>query len=198
MTITASLVKDLRERTGAGMMECKKALAEANGDIEKAIDNLRKQGVLRAASKAGREAREGLVTSYIHPGDQLGVLIEVSCETDFVARTDDFRDLVKSLAMQIAATNATTVSREQVDPALVAKERDVLLEQARSSGKPEAILQKMVDGRLDKFYEDVVLLEQPYIKDPDRKVKDLVDQMIAKIGENIVVRRFVKFRIGEK
>ncbi len=198
MTITASLVKDLRERTGAGMMECKKALAEANGDIEKAIDNLRKQGVLRAASKAGREAREGLVTSYIHPGDQLGVLIEVSCETDFVARTDDFRDLVKSLAMQIAATNATTVSREQVDPALVAKERDVLLEQARSSGKPEVILQKMVDGRLDKFYEDVVLLEQPYIKDPDRKVKDLVDQMIAKIGENIVVRRFVKFRIGEK
>lgn len=198
MTITASLVKDLRERTGAGMMECKKALAEANGDIEKAIDNLRKQGVLRAASKAGREAREGLVTSYIHPGDQLGVLIEVSCETDFVARTDDFRDLVRSLAMQIAATNATTVSREQVDPALVAKERDVLLEQARSSGKPEAILQKMVDGRLDKFYEDVVLLEQPYIKDPDRKVKDLVDQMIAKIGENIVVRRFVKFRIGEK
>ncbi|MEK7348311.1 MAG: translation elongation factor Ts [Candidatus Eisenbacteria bacterium] len=197
MTITASLVKDLRERTGAGMMECKKALAEANGDIEKAIDNLRKQGVLRAASKAGREARQGLVTSYIHPGDQLGVLIEVSCETDFVARTDEFRDLVKSLAMQIAATNATTVSREQVDPALVAKERDVLLEQARGSGKPEAILQKMVDGRLDKFFEDVVLLEQPYIKDPDRKVKDLIDQMIAKIGENIVVRRFVKFRIGE-
>lgn len=198
MTITASLVKDLRERTGAGMMECKKALSEANGDIEKAIDNLRKQGVLRAASKAGREARQGLVHSYIHPGDQLGVLIEVSCETDFVARTDDFRDLVKSLAMQIAATNATTVSREQVDPALVEKEREVLLEQARGSGKPEAILLKMVEGRLDKFYEDVVLLEQPYIKDPDRKVKDLIDQMIAKIGENIVVRRFVKFRIGEK
>jgi elongation factor Ts len=197
MTITASLVKDLRERTGAGMMECKKALAEANGDIEKAIDNLRKQGVLRAASKAGREARQGLVSSYVHPGDQLGVLIEVSCETDFVARTDEFRDLVRSLAMQVAATNATTVSREHVDPAVVAKEREVLLEQARGSGKPEAILQKMVDGRLDKFYEDVVLLEQPYIKDPDRKVKDLLDQMIAKIGENIVVRRFVKFRIGE-
>ena len=197
MTITASLVKDLRERTGAGMMECKKALAEANGDIEKAIDNLRKQGVLKAASKAGREARQGLVHSYIHPGDQLGVLIEVNCETDFVARTDDFKDLVKSLAMQIAATGASSVSREQVDPALVAKEREVLLEQARTSGKPEAILQKMVDGRLDKFYEDVVLLEQPYIKDPDRKVKDLIDQMIAKIGENIVVRRFTKFRIGE-
>ena len=197
MTITASLVKDLRERTGAGMMECKKALAEANGDIEKAIDNLRKQGVLRAASKAGREARQGVVYAYIHPGDQLGVLLEVNCETDFVARTDDFKDLVKSLAMQIAATTATAVSREDVDPALVAKERDVLLEQARTSGKPEAILQKMVDGRLDKFYEEIVLLEQPFIKDPDRKVKDLLDQMIAKIGENIVVRRFSKFRIGE-
>ena len=197
MTITASLVKDLRERTGAGMMECKKALAEANGDIEKAIDNLRKQGVLRAASKAGREARQGLVHAYIHPGDQLGVLLEVNCETDFVARTDDFKDLVRSLAMQIAASNATAVKREDVDPALVAKEREVLLEQARGSGKPEAILAKMVEGRIDKFYEEIVLLEQPFIKDPDRKVKDLLDQMIAKIGENIVVRRFQKFRIGE-
>jgi elongation factor Ts len=197
MTITATLVKDLRERTGAGMMECKKALAEANGDIEKAIENLRKQGVLRAASKAGREARQGLVYSYIHPGDQLGVLLEVNCETDFVARTDDFRDLVKGLAMQIAATNAQTVRREDVDPALVAKEREVLLEQSRASGKPQNILEKMVEGRLEKFYEEIVLLEQPFIKDPDRKVKDLLDQAIAKIGENIVVRRFAKFRIGE-
>jgi len=197
MTITATLVKDLRERTGAGMMECKKALAEANGDIEKAIENLRKQGVLRAASKAGREARQGLVYSYIHPGDQLGVLLEVNCETDFVARTDDFRDLVKGLAMQIAATNAQTVRREDVDPALVAKEREVLLEQSRASGKPQNILDKMVEGRLEKFYEEIVLLEQPFIKDPDRKVKDLLDQAIAKIGENIVVRRFAKFRIGE-
>jgi elongation factor Ts len=197
MTITASLVKDLRERTGAGMMECKKALAEANGDIEKAIDNLRKQGVLRAASKAGREVRQGVVYSYIHPGDQLGVLLEVNCETDFVARTDDFRDLVKGLAMQIAATNAQAVRREDVDPALAAKERDVLLEQSRASGKPENILQKMVEGRMEKFYEEIVLLEQPFIKDPDRKVKDLLDQAIAKIGENIVVRRFAKFRIGE-
>lgn len=197
MTITASLVKDLRERTGAGMMECKKALAEANGDIDKAIDNLRKQGVLRAASKAGREARQGLIQSYIHPGDQLGVLLEVSCETDFVARTDDFKNLVRSIAMQIAATNAMAVRREDVDPELVHREREVLLEQARSSGKPEAILQRMVEGRLDKFYEEIVLMEQPYIKDPDRKVKDLLDQAIAKVGENIVVRRFAKFRIGE-
>ncbi|HSQ59701.1 MAG TPA: translation elongation factor Ts, partial [Acidobacteriota bacterium] len=180
-----------------GMMECKKALAEANGDIEKAIDNLRKQGVLRAASKAGREARQGVVYSYIHPGDQLGVLLEVNCETDFVARTDDFRDLVKGLAMQIAATNAQAVRREDVDASLVAKERDVLLEQSRASGKPEAILQKMVEGRMEKFFEEIVLLEQPFIRDPDRKVKDLLDQAIAKIGENIVVRRFAKFRIGE-
>jgi len=197
MTITASLVKDLRERTGAGMMECKKALSEAEGDIEKAIDHLRKQGVLRAASRAGREVRQGVIHSYIHPGDQLGVLIEVNCETDFVARTDEFRDLVRGLAMQIAATNAQTVRREDVDPALVAKEREVLLEQSRASGKPENILEKMVEGRLEKYYEDIVLLEQPYIKDPDRKVKDLLDQAIAKIGENIVVRRFMKFRIGE-
>ncbi|HEU4333516.1 MAG TPA: translation elongation factor Ts [Candidatus Eisenbacteria bacterium] len=197
MTITASLVKDLRERTGAGMMECKKALAEANGDIEKAIENLRKQGVLRAASKAGREARQGVVYSYIHPGDQLGVLLEVNCETDFVARTDDFRDLVKGLAMQIAATNAQAVRREDVDATLVAKEREVLLEQSRASGKPENILQKMVEGRMEKFYEEIVLMEQPFIRDPDRKVKDLLDQAIAKIGENIVVRRFAKFRIGE-
>ncbi|HET7904842.1 MAG TPA: translation elongation factor Ts [Candidatus Eisenbacteria bacterium] len=197
MTITASLVKDLRERTGAGMMECKKALAEANGDIEKAIENLRKQGVLRAASKAGREARQGVVYSYIHPGDQLGVLLEVNCETDFVARTDDFRELVKGLAMQIAATNAQAVRREDVDATLVAKEREVLLEQSRASGKPENILQKMVEGRMEKFYEEIVLMEQPFIRDPDRKVKDLLDQAIAKIGENIVVRRFAKFRIGE-
>jgi elongation factor Ts len=197
MTITASLVKDLRERTGAGMMECKKALAEANGDIEKAIENLRKQGVLRAASKAGREARQGVVYSYIHPGDQLGVLLEVNCETDFVARTDDFRELVKGLAMQIAATNAQAVRREDVDETLVAKEREVLLEQSRASGKPENILQKMVEGRMEKFYEEIVLMEQPFIRDPDRKVKDLLDQAIAKIGENIVVRRFAKFRIGE-
>ncbi|HEY6573195.1 MAG TPA: translation elongation factor Ts [Candidatus Eisenbacteria bacterium] len=197
MTITASLVKDLRERTGAGMMECKKALAEANGDIEKAIENLRKQGVLRAASKAGREARQGVVYSYIHPGDQLGVLLEVNCETDFVARTDDFRDLVKGLAMQIAATNAQAVRREDVDETLVAKEREVLLEQSRASGKPENILQKMVEGRMEKFYEEIVLMEQPFIRDPDRKVKDLLDQAISKIGENIVVRRFAKFRIGE-
>jgi len=197
MTITASLVKELRERTGAGMMECKKALAETSGNLDQAIDVLRKSGMARASAKAGREARQGLIHAYIHPGDQLGVLIEVSCETDFVARTDDFRELVRNLAMQVAATGAQAVDRASVDPALIERERAILMEQARGSGKPEAILDKIVAGKIDKLYEDIVLLEQPYIRDPDRKVKDLVDQAIAKLGENIVVRRFTKFRIGE-
>ena len=197
MTITASHVKDLRERTGAGMMECKKALAEANGDIEKAIEVLRKSGMARASAKAGREARQGVVHAYIHPGDQLGVLIEVDCETDFVARTDDFKGLVRNLAMQVAATNAQAVDRVSLDPAFVAGERAILVEQAKATGKPEAVVQKIVDGKIEKMYEEVVLLEQPTIRDPDRKVKELLDQAIAKLGENIVVRRFAKFKIGE-
>jgi elongation factor Ts len=197
MTITASLVKDLRERTGVGMMECKKALAEANGDIDKAIEVLRKQGLSRASEKSGRAAKQGLVYSYIHPGAQLGVLLELDCETDFVARTDDFRELAKSLAMQIAATGARAVDRESVNPETIEREREILLEQARASGKPEAILPKIVDGKIDKYYEEICLMEQPTIRDPDRKVKDLVDQAVAKLGENIVVRRFAKFRIGE-
>lgn len=197
MTITASLVKELRERTGAGMMECKKALAETQGNLDQAVDVLRKQGMARASSKAGREARQGLVHAYIHPGDQLGVLIEVSCETDFVARTDDFKELVRNLAMQVAATNAQAVDRAGVDAAMIERERAILMDQARQTGKPEAILAKIVDGKIDKFYEEVTLLEQPYIRDPDRKVKELIDQAIAKLGENIVVRRFAKFRIGD-
>ena len=197
MTITASLVKDLRERTGAGMMECKKALGEANGNINQAIDVLRKQGMSRASSKAGREVRQGLVHAYIHPGDQLGVLIEVDCETDFVARTDEFRDLVRNLAMQAAATNAQAVDRGGLDGSVIERERAILMEQAKTSGKPEAILAKIVDGKIEKYYEEICLLEQPYIRDSERKVKDLVDQMIAKLGENIIVRRFTKFRIGD-
>jgi elongation factor Ts len=197
MTITASLVKELRDRTGAGMMECKKALAEAKGNIEGAIDVLRKSGMAQASSKAGREAREGIIHAYIHPGDQVGVLIEVDCETDFVARTDDFRSLVRNLAMQAAATNAVAVDRASVDPALIERERAILMDQARASGKPDAILQKIVDGKIEKFLEEICLLEQPYIRDPDRKVKELIDQAIAKLGENIVVRRFAKYRIGD-
>ena len=197
MTITASLVKDLRERTGAGMMECKKALAETNGNIEQAIEVLRKHGLSRASTKAGRVAKQGMIYSYIHPGDQLGGLLERYCETDFVARTDDYRELAKNLAMQIAATGAQAVDRTGVDPDLVERERAILMEQARATGKPDAILQKIVDGKIEKYYEEICLLEQPFIRDPDRKVKDLVDQTIAKLGENIVVRRFAKFRIGE-
>jgi len=197
MTITASLVKDLRERTGAGMMECKKALAEANGDLDKAIEVLRKSGMARASAKAGREARQGTVYAYIHPGDQLGVLIEVNCETDFVARTDDFKHLVKSLAMQVAATNAQSVDRDALDPAFIAGERAILMEQAKATGKPDAVIQKIVDGKIEKMYEEVVLLEQPSIRDQETKVKELLDQAIAKLGENIVVRRFAKFKIGE-
>jgi len=197
MTITASLVKELRERTGAGMMECKKALAEASGNIDQAIDILRKRGMARASAKAGREASEGVIHAYIHPGDQLGVLIEVDCETDFVARTDDFRGLVRNLAMQAAATNAQAVDRASVDPKSVERERAILMEQAKASGKPEAIVQKIVDGKIEKLYEEICLLEQPYIRDPDRKVKEMIDQAISKLGENIVVRRFAKFRIGE-
>jgi len=197
MTITASLVKDLRERTGAGMMECKKALAETNGNVEQAIEVLRKRGLSRASTKAGRSAKQGLVYAYIHPGDQVGVLLELECETDFVARTDEFRDLAKNFAMQVAAAGAQAVDRAGVDPGLIERERAILLEQARATGKPEAILQKIVEGKIEKYYEEICLLEQSYIRDPDRKVKDLLDQAIAKLGENIVVRRFAKFRVGE-
>jgi elongation factor Ts len=171
------------------MMECKKALAEAKGDIEAAIEVLRKQGMSRASSKAGRAAKQGLVYAYIHPGDQVGVLLELDCETDFVARTDDFRDLAKNLAMQVAATGAVAVDRSAVDPAMVERERSILMEQARATGKPEAILAKIVDGKIEKLYEEICLMEQSYIRDPDRGVKDLVAQAIAKLGENIVVRR---------
>jgi len=190
-------VKDLRERTGVGMMECKKALAESNGDIEKAIEVLRKQGLSRASEKSGRAAKQGIIYSYIHPGDQLGVLMELDCETDFVARTEDFRALAKDLAMQVAATGAQAVDRASLDPAVIERERAILMDQARATGKPEAILSKIVEGKIDKYYEEICLLEQPTIRDPDRKVKDLVDQAVSKLGENIVLRRFAKFRIGE-
>src|SRR5205814_10086736 len=160
MTITASLVKDLRERTGVGMMECKKALAESNGDIERAIEVLRKQGLSRASEKSGRAAKQGIIYSYIHPGDQLGVLLELDCETDFVARTDDFRELAKHLAMQVSATGARAVNRAAIDPAVIERERAILTDQARSTGKPEAIRTKIVDGKYDMYYEEICLIEQ--------------------------------------
>lgn len=197
MAITAAMVKDLREKTGAGMMNCKKALTEANGDMDKAIDILREKGLASAAKKAGRIAAEGVVTSYIHAGGRIGVLVEVNCETDFVASTPEFQDFARDIAMQIAATNPTCVGREDVDQAAVEHERQVLREQALNEGKPEKIVERMVEGRLEKYYKEVCLLEQPYIKDPDVSISDLVKAKIAKIGENINIRRFVRYQLGE-
>ena len=195
--ISAKMVKDLRERTGAGMMDCKKALTESGGDFDKAIQYLREQGVSSAAKKAGRTTSEGIIYSYIHPGDKLGVLVEINCETDFVARTDDFRIFAKDIAMQVAAADPRVVGREELAAEVIAAEREIYLNQTKLEGKPEKILDKIVDGRLEKFYSEACLLEQPFVKDTDRTVKDLVTAAIARIGENIKIRRFVRFRLGE-
>jgi len=195
--IAASTVKELRERSGAGFMDCKKALQEVGGDLEKAIEHLRKSGAAKAQKKAGRSTKEGSIVQYIHPGGQLGVLIEVNCETDFVARTEGFEQFTKDVAMHIAAAAPLVVSREELDSSIVEKERAFLVEQAKASGKPENIIDKMVDGRIEKFYAENVLLEQPFVKDPDKTVKDLLTEVIATIGENISVARFVRFQLGE-
>ncbi len=197
MGITASDVKTLREKTGAGMMDCKKALTEANGDMEKAIELLREKGLAAAVKKSGRIAAEGIVDSYIHLGGKIGVLLEVNCETDFVAKTDEFRALVKDIAMQIAAANPKYLRKEDVDTAELEKEREILRAQALNEGKPEKIVDKMVEGRIQKYYKEVCLLEQPFVKDPDKSVQDLVTEKIATIGENISVRRFVRYEMGE-
>lgn len=196
MTITASQVQDLRQRTGVGMMECKRALEEASGDLEKAIDLLRSRGQAKAAKAAGRATREGRVDAYIHLGGKIGVLIEVDCETDFVAKTDDFRDLARSLAMQVAATNPLAVDREGLAPELVEREKEIYRQQVRETGKPEEILDKIASGKLEKWYQDVCLLDQAYIKDPDRKVSDVVTEAVQRLGENIVVRRFTRYEVG--
>ena len=195
--IAASLVKELRERSGAGFMDCKNALNETNGNIEKAIEFLRKSGAAKAQKKAGRSTKEGAVVQYIHPGGQLGVLVEVNCETDFVARTDGFRDFTKDLAMHIAAASPIVVSREEMDQTIIEKERNFLLEQAKESGKPENIIEKMVDGRIEKFYAENVLLEQPFVKDPEKTIKDLMTEVVATVGENISIARFSRFQLGE-
>lgn len=195
--ITAAMVKELREKTGAGMMDCKKALAATDGNAEKAVDYLREKGLASAAKKAGRVAAEGVVTSYIHAGGRIGVLVEVNCETDFVAGTPEFQEFAKEIAMQIAAANPVCVRREEVDTKEIDHERQVLREQALNEGKPEKIVEKMVEGRLEKYYKEVCLLEQPYIKDPDKSINDLVTEKIAKIGENISIRRFVRYQLGE-
>jgi len=195
--VSAKTVKELRERTGAGMMDCKKALVETGGDIEKAIDYLREKGLAAAAKKAGRVAAQGLVESYIHGGGRIGVLIEVNCETDFVAKTEQFKTLARDLAMQVAAAKPEYVSREQVPPEVIEHEKSILRAQALNEGKPEKIVDKMVEGRLEKFYKETCLLEQPFIKNPDVIVGDVIKEVIATLGENIVVNRFARFEIGE-
>ncbi len=195
--VTAAMVKELRERTGAGMMDCKKALVETNGDIEKAIDELRTKGLAKAAKKAGRVASEGLVISYIHGGGRIGVLVEVNCETDFVAKTDEFKQLAYDIAMQIAASNPEYVSREEVPETVINHEKEILRAQALEEGKPEKIIDKMIEGRIEKYFKEKCLLEQEFIKDTDKSVQELVHENVAKIGENITVRRFARYEVGE-
>ncbi|MBA4602533.1 translation elongation factor Ts [Thermoactinomyces mirandus] len=197
MAISAKLVKELRDKTGAGMMDCKKALTETNGDMEKAMEYLREKGIAKAAKKADRIAAEGVVESYIHAGGRIGVLVEVNCETDFVAKTDEFKSFVRDIAMQIAAMNPKYVRSEEIPESEIEKERKILRQQALGEGKPEKIVDKMVEGRLKKHFKEICLLDQAYVKDPDKTVDQLVKEMIAKIGENINVRRFVRFELGE-
>lgn len=197
MEITAAMVKELRQRTGAGMMDCKNALVQCAGDLEKAIDELRAKGLARAAKKAGRVASEGVVTAYIHGGGRIGVLVEVNCETDFVAKTPEYKQLAYDMAMQIAASNPTYIKRDDIPEAVVERERQVLRAQALEEGKPERIIDKMIEGRIEKFFKENCLLEQPFIKDPDKTVEQLIHENIARIGENINVRRFARYELGE-
>jgi len=197
MEVTAQMVKELRERTGAGMMDCKKALVEKNGDMDKAIEYLREKGLAAAAKKAGRIATEGVIESYIHGGGRIGVLVEVNCETDFVAKTPEFRELAKEIAMQVAASRPEYVEKADVPEEVIAKEREIFRQQALNEGKPEKVVDRMVEGRIEKFYKEVCLMEQPYIRNPDITVRQLIAEKIAKIGENIKVRRFVRYELGE-
>lgn len=195
--ITAAMVRQLRDSTGIGMMNCKKALQETDGDMEKAVDFLRKQGMSAVEKRAGRDANEGVIVSYIHPGSRLGVMLEVNCETDFVARTDDFQNFAHDVAMHIAAEQPVAVGREDLDPVAVEKEKEIYLEQAKNEGKPEHIAEKIVTGRLEKYYQDVCLLEQSFVKDPDRTIDQMLTDLTAKIGEKLTVRRFSCFRLGD-
>jgi elongation factor Ts len=196
MEISASLVKELRERTGAGMMDCKKALSESGGDMDKAIDYLRTKGIAKAAKKADRDTHQGLVEAYIHPGGGVGVLIEVQCETDFVARTPDFKTFVRDIAMHIAAASPLALSADDLDMATLEKEREIYIQQAIEEGKPEEIAKKMVEGRIKKFQKENALLEQPFVKDPDMTIDELVKSKVASLGENIKIARFARYQIG--
>jgi elongation factor Ts len=197
MEVTATLIKDLRERTGAGMSDCKKALTEVGGDMDKAIDYLRTKGLAKAAKKAGREATEGAVVSYIHGGGRIGVLVEVNCETDFVARNEDFQAFTRDVALQIAAMNPQFVRREEVSQDVIDREREVLVAKAKETGKPEPVVQKMVDGQITKWLKEICLLDQAWVKDGEKTIDQVQQELIAKIGENIKVRRFVRFELGE-
>jgi len=199
MEITSARVKDLREKTGAGMMDCKNALTDAGGDEEKAIEILRKKGLSRVEKRSGREAKEGLVEAYIHTGGKLGVLVELDCETDFVARTDEFRTLVRDLALHVAATNPMAVAREDIPPELIQKEKEIFQAQIEAEGKkkPPEIVEKIVTGKMDKFYSEVCLLEQPFVKIPEKTIKSLIEDTASKLGENLILRRFCRFKIGE-
>ncbi|MCA1960796.1 MAG: translation elongation factor Ts [Desulfomonile sp.] len=197
MEISAKMVKDLREKTGLGMMDCKKALQETNGDVEKAVEYLRKSGALKAAKREGRATSEGRIGSYIHMGGKIGVLLELKCESDFVAKTDRFNELLKDLCMQVAASAPQWVSPEEVPEEIVNKEKEIYMTQAREQGKPEKILEKIAEGRLQKFYSEVCLLEQPFVKDTDKTVKQLISETIAQLGENMTVGRFVRFQLGQ-
>ncbi|MHB1665249.1 MAG: translation elongation factor Ts [bacterium] len=195
--IDAGLVKNLRSMTGAGFVDCKNALTESNGDIDIAVDVLRKKGLARAQKKASRETKEGLVFSYIHAGGRIGVLIEINCETDFVARTDEFHELAKNISMHIAAANPLYLKRENISPEVIAKEREIYKEQLISMDKPQAVKEKIVDGKLDKYFQEVCLYEQPFIKDPSKTISSLIDENVAKLGENIIVKRYARFQLGE-
>ena len=196
--ISATAVKELREISGAGMMDCKKALSEASGNLDKAMDILRKSGIAKAQKKSGRSTKEGMIFSYIHPGAKLGVLIEINCETDFVAKTDDFINLTKNLAMHIAASEPIAIKREDISFEILEREKDIYSDQAKQSGKPNNIIEKMIEGRINKFYQENVLLEQAFVKDADKTVQDIIMDTISKLGENIVVSRFVRFQLGAK
>jgi elongation factor Ts len=197
MEVTSAMVKELRDKTGAGIMDCKEALTAAAGAMEEAVEYLRKKGLQAATKRSARSTREGVIGSYIHGAGRLGVLVEVNCETDFVARTDEFQELVRDVAMQIAASNPQYVSRQEVPEEALAKERSILEEQAKAAGRPEHVIPRIVEGRLDKFYQEICLLDQPFVKNPDISVDDLLKEKIAKVGENITVSRFARFVLGE-
>lgn len=197
MTVSTSLIKQLREKTGVGIMDCKTALKECDGDIDRAVDYLRKKGIAIAKKRGGRTTSQGQIQSYIHAGGKIGVLVEANCETDFTGKTDDFTAFVKDLAIQIAASNPIAIDREQVPDDVIEKEKDIYATQARESGKPDKVIEKIVEGKLNKFFAESCLLEQPFVKNPDITVKDLLNNLIAKTGENIVIRRFVRFQLGE-